>query len=136
MLASSTIFSGHTVTSFSKDDVKLKNVVVGDGSVIGKNSTIEDATVWDGVIIGEKCVINNAVICSKNTIGKKVKVSKGVIMAEGCEIGDMASFENDVTVWPEKIVEEASIVSNNIVWGNKYKNSIFVEWESWKVVEL
>ena len=108
-----------------KDDVKLKNVVVGDGSVIGKNSTIEDATVWDGVIIGEKCVINNAVICSKNTIGKKVKVSKGVIMAEGCEIGDLASFENDVTVWPEKIVEEASIVSNNIVWGNKYKNSIF-----------
>ncbi len=108
-----------------RDGSKLKNSVVGCRTVVGKNSVLEDVTAWDDVEMGEKCAISNTVICSKNKIGKKVKVSKGLILAEGCEIGDLSSFENDVTVWPDKIVEEASIISNNIVWGNKYKNSIF-----------
>lgn len=108
-----------------RDGAKLKNCVVGCRSVIGKNSSVDDATIWEDVTIEEKAFIHNSVICSKNRVGKKVKVSKGLILAEGCEIGDLSSFENDVTVWPDKIVEEASIISNNIVWGNKYKNSIF-----------
>ncbi len=111
--------------SVVRDGAQLKNCVVGSRSIIGKSSIVDEATVWDDVSIDEKCAIRNSVICSKNRIGKKVKVSKGLILAEGCEVGDLSSFENDVVVWPDKIVEEASIVSNNIVWGNKYKNSIF-----------
>ncbi|HRF56195.1 MAG TPA: sugar phosphate nucleotidyltransferase, partial [Campylobacterales bacterium] len=111
--------------SVIEDGVKLDNCVVGVKTLVGKNSVLEDNTIWDEIEIGEKCTIHNSVICSKNKIGKKVKVTKGLILAEGCEIGDSVSFENDVTVWPDKIVESASIVSNNIVWGNKYKNSIF-----------
>lgn len=111
--------------SMVRDGAQLKNCVIGSRSVIGKNTIVDEATIWDDVSMDEKCFVTNSVICSKNRIGKKVKVSKGLILAEGCEIGDLSSFENDVVVWPDKIVEEASIVSNNIVWGNKYKNSIF-----------
>ena len=28
-------------------------------------------------------------------------------------------------MWPDKIIEEAAVISNNIIWGNKYKSSIF-----------
>jgi len=111
--------------SVVSDGVKLKNTVLGCKTTVGKNAILEDVTVWDNVTIGDKSSIHNSVICSKNKLGKKVKVAKGLILAEGCEIGDLCSFENDVTVWPDKIVEDASIVSTNIVWGNKYKNSIF-----------
>lgn len=111
--------------SVIEDGVKLDNCVVGDKTIVGKNSVLEDSTIWDEIEIGEKSGVYNSVICSKNKIGKKVKIIKGLILADGCEIGDSVSFENDVTVWPDKIVESASIVSNNIVWGNKYKNSIF-----------
>ncbi|MDD3466855.1 MAG: sugar phosphate nucleotidyltransferase [Campylobacterales bacterium] len=108
-----------------EDGVKLRNCIIGDDSVVKRGSELEDVAIWDNVSVGDKCAITNSVICSKNKIGKKVKVNKGLILAEGCEIGDLSSFENDVIVWAEKIIEEASIISNNVVWGSKYKNSIF-----------
>jgi mannose-1-phosphate guanylyltransferase / phosphomannomutase len=111
--------------SIIKEGVRLKNCTLGEQSTVSRGTSIEDAAIWDSVEIGEKCDISNSVICSKNKLGKKIKINKGLILAEGCEIGDLSSFENDVVVWPDKIVEEASIVSNNIVWGSKYKNSIF-----------
>jgi len=37
----------------------------------------------------------------------------------------LTTFEQDVTIWPDKKIEPASIVSHNLVLGNKYKNTIF-----------
>ncbi|MEY4504255.1 MAG: hypothetical protein RL154_548 [Pseudomonadota bacterium] len=106
-------------------DVIIKDSVIGDKTIIKTGATIEDSVIWRNNSIGENSKLCNTVICDSNTIGKKVNISKGSIIAEGCEIGDLVSFERDVTVWPEKVVEEASIVSNNIVWGGKYKSSLF-----------
>lgn len=106
-------------------DAFIKDSVIGDKTVIKTGVAIEDCVIWKNSIIGEKSKINNSVICDSNTFGKKVNILKGSIIAEGCEIGDLVSFERDVIVWPEKVVEEASIVSNNIVWGGKYKSSLF-----------
>lgn len=107
------------------DGVVLKNVIIGKNSVIGSGSKIEDSTIWHDCTIGEKSRIFNAVICNNNKIGKKIRIKEGAIIAEGCEINSLVSFEKDVMVWPEKVIEEASVISNNIVWGTKYKASIF-----------
>jgi mannose-1-phosphate guanylyltransferase/phosphomannomutase len=52
-------------------------------------------------------------------------MTAGIILAEGCEIGELVSVEKDVTIWPNKAIESASIVSSNLILGSKYKNSIF-----------
>jgi len=111
--------------------VVLKNVIVGKHCSIGKDTEIENSTIWHDCTIGEKAKISNAVICNNNKIGKKTKIKEGAIIAEGCEIDALVSFEKDVIVWPEKMIEEASVISNNIIWGTKYKASIF---EGGKVV--
>jgi mannose-1-phosphate guanylyltransferase / phosphomannomutase len=104
---------------------KIQNSVIGQNSEIGEGSIVSDCTIWENVTVGQKCQIENSVICDKVQIDREVHITQGAIIAEATEIGAMTSFENDVIVWPEKIIEEASIVSNNIVWGSKYKNSIF-----------
>lgn len=104
---------------------KLKNSVIGSNTTIDTKAELADCTVWEDVFIGSDSNIENSVICAKVEIGKEVKIPFGAIIAEASDIGDMTSFEKDIVVWPEKNVEEASIVSNNIVWGSKYKNSIF-----------
>lgn len=113
------------------DGAILKNAIVGKNSVIGAGSEIEDSVIWHDCTVGEKAKIFNAVICNNNKLGKKIKIKEGVIIAEGCEIDQLVSFEKDVIVWPEKMIEEASVISNNIIWGTKYKASIF---EGGKVV--
>ena len=64
-------------------------------------------------------------ICNNNEIGKNVTAKAGMILAEGCEIGQLVKVEQDVTIWPDKVIEDASIISNSVILGSRYKNSIF-----------
>lgn len=117
--------------SHIQGNVKLKDVVIGSDCVIAEGSEIKDSVIWDRCSFGMKCDIYNSVICNDNKFGKKVKVKEGAITAEWCEVDHLVSFEKDVIVWPQKVIEEAAVISNNIIWGTKYKASIF---ESGKVV--
>jgi mannose-1-phosphate guanylyltransferase/phosphomannomutase len=103
----------------------LNNVVIGDDVVIGAECKIRNSVFWEDVRIGRNVKLDNCVICSHNIIEKNVQAKAGLILAEGCEVGQLARFEHDIVVWPDKVIDDAAIVSHNVVWGSKYKNSIF-----------
>ena len=104
---------------------KLKNVVIADNGKIGEDCKISNSVLWENVTVDKGTKIDNAVICNNNSIGKNTKMTAGIILAEGCEIGELVTVEKDVTIWPDKKIESASIVSSNVILGSKYKNSIF-----------
>ncbi len=107
------------------EGVKLNNVVIGDNVTINKHSKIRNSVIWDSVKIGKNTKLDNCVICNNNSIGKNVTAKAGLILAENCEIGQLVQIEKDVVIWPDKVIEAASIVNSNLILGNKYKNSIF-----------
>jgi len=108
-----------------KKNIKLNNVVIGDNVTIGKESNIRNSVIWEDVSIGRNAKLDGCVICNNNKIGKNFKAKAGLILAEGCQIGDLVNIEKDVTIWADKVIEDASIISNNIILGSRYKNSIF-----------
>jgi len=108
-----------------KKGVKLTNVVIGDNVTIAQSCKIRDTVIWNNVTIGRNTKLDGCVICNNNVIGKNVTAKAGMILAEGCEIGQLVSIENDVTIWPDKVIEDASIISHSLILGSKYKNSIF-----------
>lgn len=105
--------------------VKLSNVVLGDNVTIGADSKIRNSVMWNDITIDKNAMLDGCVICNNNVIGKNVTVKAGLILAEGCEIGQLVTVEKDVTIWADKVIEDASIVSNSVILGSKYKNSIF-----------
>ncbi len=105
--------------------VKLNNVVIGDNVTVDKDSKIRNTVIWNDVHIGRKAMLDGCVICNNNQIGKNVTAKAGLILAEGCEIGQLVNIEKDVTIWSDKIIEDASIISHSVILGSKYKNSIF-----------
>lgn len=119
-----TVVLGKNVTL--KKGVKLNNVVIGDNVTIGKESKIRNTVIWNNVEIHAKAKLDGCVICNDNVIGNNVTATAGLILAEGCEIGQLTKIEQDVTIWPDKKIEDASIVNHSLILGNKYKNSIFV----------
>ncbi|GIU00297.1 mannose-1-phosphate guanyltransferase [Sulfurovum sp. TSL6] len=119
-----TVVLGKNVTL--KKGVKLNNVVIGDNVTIGKESKIRNTVIWNDVDIHAKAKLDGCVICNDNVIGNNVTANAGMILAEGCEIGQLTKIEKDVTIWPDKKIDDASIVNNSLILGNKYKNSIFV----------
>ena len=108
-----------------KKNIKLNNVVIGDNVSIGKDSNIRNSVLWNDITIGRNAKFDSCVICNNNKIGKNVTARAGMILAEGCEVGELVNIEKDVTIWSNKVIEEASIVSNSLILGSKYKNSIF-----------
>jgi mannose-1-phosphate guanylyltransferase/phosphomannomutase len=108
-----------------KKGVKLNNVVIGKNITIGQKSKIKNSVLWEDIVIHNNVKLDNCVICNDNIINKNVTAKVGLILAQGCEIGELASFEQDVIIWPNKVIEAAAIVSHSLVLGSKYKNSIF-----------
>jgi len=108
-----------------KKGSKLTNVVIGKNVVIGANSKIKNSVFWEDITLGSGGKMDNCVVCNSNTIEKNVTAKAGLILAEGCEVGELASFEQDVIIWPNKSIEAAAIVSHSLILGSKYKNSIF-----------
>jgi mannose-1-phosphate guanylyltransferase/phosphomannomutase len=106
------------------DDVNLEDVSLGDGCVIGNHVSISRSVLWDFVKLSEDCSINNTVLCTGVVLGKKVTAAQGVIIADNTEVGDRVIFDKDVTIWPDKQIESGSIVSSNLIWGDKWKSSI------------
>lgn len=118
-----TVILGNNVSI--DEGVTLKNCVIGDNTRVSKHSEVLDSVLWHDVKIGTKVKLNNSVICNDNVIKDDSKASFGVIMAEKCLVNKKVSFEKDIIMWPDKVVEAGSVVSANIIWGNKYKSSIF-----------
>jgi mannose-1-phosphate guanylyltransferase/phosphomannomutase len=108
-----------------EENITLENVVIGKNCHIGKNTYIKDSVLWWDVKIGDNCKFLNSVICNNNIIENNVRAEYGVIIAEGCEIKDNVAFEKDVIIWPNKLIEEGSIISSNLIWGDKWKSSLF-----------
>ncbi|PLY05959.1 MAG: mannose-1-phosphate guanyltransferase [Arcobacter sp.] len=118
-----TVLLGKNVTI--SEGVTLKDCVIGDNSKVKKHAEILNTVLWENVSVGTKTKLNNSVICNDNVIKDEVKAPFGVIMAEKCLVNKKVSFEKDIIMWPDKVVEASSVVSTNIIWGNKYKSSIF-----------
>ncbi|MCX8085233.1 MAG: sugar phosphate nucleotidyltransferase [Calditerrivibrio sp.] len=106
-------------------DTVIKNSTIGNNVEIGRNTIIENSIIWDNVRIGSNCHIKNAVFCNGVIVGRGVQIHLGGIVAENTEIGNYVVFEKDIMIWPNKQIEEDSILSSNLIWGDKWKKSIF-----------
>ncbi len=107
------------------EEVDLEDTVVGKGCRIGAGAALSLCVLWNEVRVGEGSRIHRAVLCHGVQVGREVRIEKGAVVAEGTEIGDRASFEKDIMVWPNKKVEAGSVLSANLVWGDKWKKSVF-----------
>jgi mannose-1-phosphate guanylyltransferase/phosphomannomutase len=105
--------------------VTLHGAVLGEQGQVGDGAVLENAVLWKRVSVGAKAVLRNVVLCDDVNMGDEVRIEKGGIVAEGTEVGPAASFEKDIMVWPNKKVEAGSVISANLVWGDKWKKSVF-----------
>lgn len=117
-------------------------VIIGDNSqvncgvqikdsVIGRNCTIETGVklnrciIWDNSYIKKGTRITDSVICANVRIGHAVVLDEGVIVADETSIGDAVQIKADVKIWPRKQIEAGAIVTSNLIWGEKWKKSLF-----------
>jgi mannose-1-phosphate guanylyltransferase/phosphomannomutase len=117
-------------------------VVIGDNSqifasaqlkdsVIGRNCTIEAGVklsrcvIWDNAYIKKGAKIVDSVICNNVRVGQGVVIEEGGIVADDTSIGEDVYIKRDVKIWPKKVIEAGATVTGNLIWGEKWKKSLF-----------
>ncbi len=103
----------------------ISNSVIGKNTYIGKRSRIENSVIWESVKVGDDAKLKDCVICSYTEIGNRVKAQKGAVISQKVKIEDDVQITKDVVIWPEKFIEAGAIVSANLVWGEKWRRSLF-----------
>ncbi|WP_432821796.1 sugar phosphate nucleotidyltransferase [Trichloromonas sp.] len=104
---------------------RLTNCVVGRNCIIEDGVELKDAILWDNVYIKKNSTIIGAALCNNVRVGQKVIIEEGAVVAEETTIGDEAHINKDVKIWPRKVIEGGAIVTTNLIWGEKWRKSIF-----------
>lgn len=107
------------------DYAKLTNCILGRGCRIETGAELENCILWEDCSVGTESHLRDLVICSHSHLGRGVEATQGAIIAENVHIDDRVCIEKDITIWPDKHIEEDAIVSSNVIWGDKFKASIF-----------
>jgi len=104
---------------------RLKNCVVGRNCTIEDGAELEDAVLWDNVYLKRGCRIRGAVLGHNVRAGQGVVIEEAAIVGDETTIGDEAYLKKDVKVWPRKVIEGGAIVTTNLIWGEKWRKSLF-----------
>ena len=124
---------------------KLKgNVLIGNNTSIGNHSELIDCTIGDNVKIGDGCKLNRVtiwnnttignftqmnddVVCSDVNIGVNATICENVFISDRCQIGNDATLNANIKLWPDKNVEEGATLSFSLVQEEKWLRELFTD---------
>lgn len=103
----------------------LPYTVIGDYNYIGEGTSIKKSVLWNYNILGKNVEIRGAVLCNKNELKNNVCTFEGAVIGEGCQLHDYSKVNPNVKIWPEKVIEQRMVVQENLIWGTRYKKTLF-----------
>jgi mannose-1-phosphate guanylyltransferase/phosphomannomutase len=108
-----------------KKDASLNNCVIGRNCLIEAESVLEDAVLWDNVYVKAGSKITGANLGHKVRIGQRARIESGAVIADETIVGDDVHIRPNIKIWPRKVIENGSTVSTNLIWGEKWRKSLF-----------
>lgn len=99
--------------------------VIGDNCFVEEDAHIERSVLWDSVYVGPNVGVHSAIVCSRATIKKDSVVREDAVIGDRCLVDVNCSVRPRVKLWPDKIVERGSTVTMSLVWGSKWRGSLF-----------
>jgi len=109
------------------ENVNISNSIIGDNSIIKAHSNVYNSTIWNDCIIGKYSDLTDDVICSNVTIGDNVTLQENVYISDNCQIGDRVVITTNVKVWPDKIIENGSILFRSLTSNELWNKEIFTD---------
>ncbi len=107
---------------------KIKNCVIGDNCTIGESTQMNGSVLGKGSKIGQNCDIQEAVLGYKSSVGNNVFIGSGAVISDVCHIGAEAIINPNVKIWPFKNVEDGAILSESLIWSDKWSAKIFGQY--------
>ncbi|CAN5416880.1 mannose-1-phosphate guanyltransferase [soil metagenome] len=115
--------------------VRIKaGAVVGPYTVLGDHVTVEEgaeverSVVWESAYIGAGARISSAIIGARATIKRDVNVREEAVIGDRTLLDAGCTVRPRVRIWPDKTVERGSVVTQALIHGDRWRNSLFREY--------
>jgi len=106
---------------------EITGSIVGKRCKIGPGAKIKNCVLWDNVSIGKISKLHQSVVCSRVKIKEEAVIQENVFIGEDVKIGSGAIIKSGLKIWPAKIIDANSVVSKNLVWEDRWKDSLFTD---------
>lgn len=106
---------------------EITNSVIGKGCVIGDDVKIKNSVIWNNVTIENDCKLTNDVLCRGVTVRNGAHIGENSFIGDDVRIGNNVTIKQGVKIWPKKIIDGGSVVSKNVVWEDRWKDSLFTD---------
>ncbi len=93
--------------------------VVGSNTIISEEATIKRSVVWNGVFVGRQSELRGVTICDGVKMGAKSSAYEQAVIGRQSEIGEEASIQPGMKIWPHKRIAEGAVVSDSVVWNDQ-----------------
>jgi mannose-1-phosphate guanylyltransferase / phosphomannomutase len=103
----------------------ISNSVIGDGCEILPGAVVRNSIIWNWTTIGTRTELSHDVIGTNCFIGDDSTILENVFISDSCTIGKDSKLLSNIKLWPEKKVEEGSIVTRSLVWEDKWLRELF-----------
>ncbi|MCL5036059.1 MAG: DUF5752 family protein [Chloroflexi bacterium] len=100
---------------------------INDNCVVEKEAVINRGITMDNVYIGKNSRLNSCIICRGTTLKSHVNIMEGAVLGDKCFVGDGATINPQVKIWPDKSVEAGANVSMSVIWAVRWPGSLFGE---------
>lgn len=104
---------------------KIINSVIGSRCTVGPNVVIKDSVLWNNVNVEEGARINYDVLCNGVKVKANSKINENCFIGDSVTIGNNTVVKKDVKIWPSKSVDSNSIVTKNLIWEERWKDTLF-----------
>ena len=113
-------------------EVKIMNGVVVAGPSVIRDYTILDnrtrvhhSIIWRNCYIGEDATLHGAVVGRQCSLKKRSTVFEGAVVGDGTVVGEDATIQAGVKVWPNKEVENGAKINHSLIWGSHGRKALF-----------
>lgn len=106
---------------------KIINSVIGPKSRIASGTIIKNSIIWSNSSIDENVKIDYSVICNNVHIRQNTIINHNVYIGDNVSIGADSLIKSDIKIWPGKNVDSGSTVTKNLIWEEKWRESLFTD---------
>ncbi|MFZ3171461.1 MAG: sugar phosphate nucleotidyltransferase [Carboxydocellales bacterium] len=99
--------------------------ILGNDNIVRSGASIKRTVIWNNCYLDNEIELRGATIGNQVTLKSNAAAFEGSVVGKGCSIGARSILKSNVKVWPDKEIEESSIVHTSLVWGDKQAKNIF-----------
>jgi mannose-1-phosphate guanylyltransferase / phosphomannomutase len=105
----------------------ISNSVIGDDCEVFPGSIIRNSIIWKKSSIGTRSELSLDVVGSKCIVHDDVVILENVFIGDSCIVGKRSKLLSNIKIWPNKSIEDGSIVTRSLVWEDRWLRELFTD---------